>query len=170
MGCGTTETTVDQSDLIPFTRVPCLKHRHIHTLAYRQILTLKQLTLLQVHILPQYYHPLNLNSLPVKCQNDNPSPGAVVPGSHKRSKLRHTIIRQFSRGNQRIREVIPIPDSSGKEPISIGVFTSRGYLKGHKVLISAGPNLGNKVICRYSLLTIQTFIYNKIIILSFPLF
>ena len=80
--------------------------------------------------------------------------------SHKRSMpvhLRHTLI-QFSRGNQGIREVIPIPDSSGDEAIFIGVFTSRGYLKGHKVLISAAPNLGNKVICRYSGFTFQTFI------------
>ena len=40
---------------------------------------------------------LNLNSLLVKHQIDNPSPGAVtggqlVPSSHKRGELRYTII------------------------------------------------------------------------------
>ena len=46
----------------------------------------------------------------------------------------------------------------GKEATFIGVFTSTGYLKGHRVLISAAPNLGNKVICRYPGFTFQTFV------------
>ena len=40
----------------------------------------------------------------------------------------------------------------------ICVLTSSGYLKGHRVLISAAPNLGNKVICKNSGFTFQTFI------------
>ena len=60
------------------------------------------------------YLNLNLNGLLVICQIDNTSPwgapgGKLVPGSHKRCKLGHTVIRHFSRGDQRIREVIPVP-------------------------------------------------------------
>ena len=32
---------------------------------------------------------------------------------------------------------MPVTGSSGKDATFIGVFTSRGYLKGHRVLISA---------------------------------
>ena len=53
----------------------------------------------------------NQNSLLVKRQTDNTTPGGMgldqrglVPSSHKRSKFRHTIIWQFSRGDQRNRE------------------------------------------------------------------
>ena len=93
----------------------------------------------------------------MKRQIDNPSPGAVtggklVPSSHKRSELRHTIIYH------RFREVIPVPDSLGEDAILIDIFTSRGYLKGQGVLISAVPSLGNKVICRYPGFTFQTFV------------
>ena len=43
------------------------------------------------------------------------------------------------------------PVSLGEEAIHvlIDIFTSRGYLKGQGVLISAAPSLGNKVICTY---------------------
>ena len=49
----------------------------------------------------------------------NTSPGGVrigklVPGTHKRCELGHTVIRQCDRGDQRIREVIPVPDSIWK--------------------------------------------------------
>ena len=48
----------------------------------------------------------------------------------------------------------------------ICVFTSRGYLKGHRVRISAG----NKVICIYPCLTFQTFVYqNESMIVSPPI-
>ena len=53
--------------------------------------------------------------------------------------LRHAIIRHFSRGNQRIREDIPAPDSLRKEATFIGVC--RGCLKCHRVLVSAASNL-----------------------------
>ena len=43
----------------------------------------------------------------------------------------YAVVRQFSRGDERIREDIPVPDSLGKEAFLIGVFTSRGNLKGH---------------------------------------
>ena len=60
------------------------------------------------------------SGLLVTCQIDNTSPGGgpggkSVPGSLKRCKLGHTIIRHFSTGDQRIREVIPVPDSLWKE-------------------------------------------------------
>ena len=79
----------------------------------------------------------NRNSLLVKCQNDNTSPGLgrgrLVPtcSSHKGSEFRYAVIRQFSIGDERIREDISVPDSLRKEVFLIGVFTSRGNLKGH---------------------------------------
>ena len=79
----------------------------------------------------------------MKRLNDNTSPGlgqgSVAPSFHKRSEFRYTVVRQFSRGNQEIREVIPDPDSLRKEPKFIGVCTSRGCLKCHSVFISATP-------------------------------
>ena len=43
----------------------------------------------------------------------------LVPRTHKRSELGHTVIRHFSGGKQRVREVIPVPGSLGKETTSI---------------------------------------------------
>ena len=63
-----------------------------------------------------------------------------------RGELRHTVILQFIRRTKRFREVIPVPDSLGEEAILIDIFTSRAYLKGKGVLISATPSLGEKVI------------------------
>ena len=65
-------------------------------------------------------------------------------------------------------EVIPVPDSLGKEAY-IGVCISRVYLNRHCVLISATPLWGDKVICRNSGLTFQTFVqkYEPIIIPPF---
>ena len=56
----------------------------------------------------------HLNGLLVTRQTDNASIGGapggkLVPGSHKRCDLEHTVNRHFSRGDQRIREVIPVP-------------------------------------------------------------
>ena len=66
----------------------------------------------------------NTSSLLVKRQNDNTSPGLgrgrLVHSSHKGSKFR------FSRGDERIREDILVPDSLGKEAFLIDVFTGRG--------------------------------------------
>ena len=46
----------------------------------------------------------------MKRQNDNTSPGLgrgkLVPSSHKGSEFKYTVVRQFSRGDERIREVI----------------------------------------------------------------
>ena len=83
------------------------------------------------------------NSLLVKRQNDNTSPGLgqerLVPSSHKGSEFRYKVVRQFSGGDERIREVIPVPDSLGKDAFLICVFTNRGNLKSHWMLISAMP-------------------------------
>ena len=66
-----------------------------------------------------------------------------------------------SRGNQRIGEFIQVPDSSRKEAIIYASLIAGGYLK-----ISAAPNLGNKVICRYPGFKFQTFVlHNESIIL-----
>ena len=72
---------------------------------------------------------LNLNGLLVIRQIDNISPGGapggkLVPGSHKRCELGHTVIRHFSTGDQRIREVIPVPDSLWKEITFVRLFAS----------------------------------------------
>ena len=64
--------------------------------------------------------------------------------------LDYAIVRQFSRGDEWIREGIPVPDCLGKEAFLIGILTSRGNLKDQLVLISATPVLWDKVICRDS--------------------
>ena len=79
----------------------------------------------------------NLNGLLVTGQIGNTSPGGgvggwgggapggkLVPGSHKRCELGHTVIRHFSRGDQRIREVIPVLDSLWKETTFVCFFAS----------------------------------------------
>ena len=76
--------------------------------------------------------------------------GRLVPSSHKGSKFRYTIVRQFRRGDERIREDIPVPDTLGKETFLVGIYISRGNLKDQRVLISAAPVLWDKVICRNS--------------------
>ena len=55
--------------------------------------------------------------------------GRLVTSSHKGSQFRYTIVRQFSRGDERIREDIPVPDNLGKETFLVGIFTSSGNLK-----------------------------------------
>ena len=74
---------------------------------------------------------LNLNGLLVTRQIDNISPGGggapgvrLVPGSHKRCELGHTVIRHFSRGEKRIREVILVPDSLWKGTTFVRFFAS----------------------------------------------
>ena len=47
--------------------------------------------------------------------------GRLVPSSHKGSKFRYTFVGQFSRGDERIREDIPVPDSLGKETFLVGI-------------------------------------------------
>ena len=60
----------------------------------------------------------------------------ILPSHHgeiyvMRSEFIYTVVRQFSSGGERISEVILVPDSLGKGAFLIGVFTSRGNLKGH---------------------------------------
>ena len=95
----------------------------------------------------------NQNSLLVKRQNDNTSPGLgrgrLVPSSHKG---RDAYVRHFSRGDERIREDIPVPDSlGGKEAFLIGFFASRGNLRGthfgkqllHDIIYNKSLQTGN---------------------------
>ena len=94
----------------------------------------------------------------------------MVPGFHNRCELEHEIIRHLRRGNQRIREVIQVPDSIRKDTTFIVFLDSRGYLKFHWKLISATPNLGDLVICRYSGFTYHIFVWQyKSVILSPPI-
>ena len=65
----------------------------------------------------------------MKRQNGNSSPelsrGRLVPSSHKGSKFRYAIVRKFSRGDERIREDIPVPDSFQEQhPLA---FTKPGF-------------------------------------------
>ena len=82
-----------------------------------------------------YESDQNQNSLLVKRQNDNTSPGLgrgrLVLSSHKGSKFRNAIVQNFSRGDKRVREDIPVPYSLGKEAFLVGIFTSIGNLKDH---------------------------------------
>ena len=102
------------------------------------------------------------DSLLVKGQNDNHSPGPVirelVPSSHQRSELRTTVLCIFSRWDQRIGEGIPIPDSLGEEATFINIYISNGSLKCHRVLIPTMPFFGDKVISWYTGFTFKTFI------------
>ena len=81
------------------------------------------------HIFFGFVQNQNQNSLLVKHQNDNTSPGLgrgrLVPSSQKGSEFRYAVVRQVSRGDERIWEVIPVPDGLGKEAFLIGIFTSR---------------------------------------------
>ena len=74
----------------------------------------------RISLFRRRHNNLNLNGLLVTRQTDNTSPvggggggggvggvapgGKLVPGSHKRCELGHTVIRHFSRGDKRIRE------------------------------------------------------------------
>ena len=66
----------------------------------------------------------------------------LVPSSHQRSEHSNTILRIFSRWNQRIGECIPIPNSLGEEATFINVCISNGSLECHWVLISITPSFG----------------------------
>ena len=63
----------------------------------------------------------------------------LVPRTHERSELGHTLIRHFSSEKERAREIIPVTDSLGKETTFIG-------LKCHRLIISIMPSLGDKVL------------------------
>ena len=97
----------------------------------------------------------------MKRQNDNSSSGAVTGGNKSLAVTREVNLDALSSDNseEKIREVIPVPDSPREgRSYSYRRLNSRGYQKGHGVLISAAPSLWNKVICRYPGFTFQTFV------------
>ena len=104
----------------------------------------------------------NQDSLLLKHRNDNHSSGPVirelVPSSHQTSDLSNTILRIFSRWDQRIGEGFPIADSLGEEATFISICISNESLKCNTVLISTPPSFGDKTICWYTGFTIKTFI------------
>ena len=80
----------------------------------------------------------------MKCQNDNTSyglgRGRLVSSSNKGSEFRYTVARQFSSGDERIGEVIQVPDSfffffffflGGGGAFLIGILTCITNLIGH---------------------------------------
>ena len=80
--------------------------------------------------------------------------GRLVPSSHKGSKFRYTIVRQFSRGDERIREDIPVPDSLGNETFLVGIVTSVGARQRPVVTGSTeGLVTQEKFVCCLSLVT-----------------
>ena len=108
---------------------------------------------------------LNLNGLLVIRQIDNTSPGGapggkLVPGSHKRCELGHTVIRHPSRGDH---------DSLWKETTFARFFASRRHPKSQSVLISTTPTPRDKAICGYSGF-IPRPLYSNISLQSFLLF
>ena len=66
-----------------------------------------------------------LSNIHPACRNDT---NGIKPGSYPKMTDKHAdeYSKHFSRQNQRIREVILVPDSPWKEAIFIGVCTSRG--------------------------------------------
>ena len=84
--------------------------------------------------------------------------GKLVPSSHQRSELSHTILCNFVRGNQRIRKGISIPNSLREEAVFISICASNGSLKSHRVPISTTPSFGDKVICWYTGLYIEVWV------------
>ena len=52
--------------------------------------------------------------------------GKLVPSSHQRRAFNNTILYNFSRWDQRIREDISIPDSLGEEATFINICISNG--------------------------------------------
>ena len=116
--------------------------------------------LLGPHLSVKYCYNVNQwstqdqDSLLVKRRNDNHSSGPVirelVPSSHQRSELSNTILCTFSRWDQRIGEGMPIPVSPGQEATFINICISNVSLECHRVLISATPSFGDKVIFWYT--------------------
>ena len=68
---------------------------------------------------------LNLNSLLVKRQIYNPSPGAVTGGNWSLALTREVNLDTLSSDSSEegFREVIPVPDSLGEEAIHVDIFT-----------------------------------------------
>ena len=80
--------------------------------------------------------------------------GRLVPSSHKGSKFRYTIVRQISRGDERNREDIPVPDSLGKETFLVGIFTSSGNLDEHRLLSEKQHAFRKQHSCETQLITV----------------
>ena len=47
-----------------------------------------------------------------------------APDKPETTQFRYTIVQQFSRGDERIGEDIPVPDSFGTEAFLVGIFTT----------------------------------------------
>ena len=103
-------------------------------------------------------------------QNDNhspgPGPGRLVPSSHQRSELSNTILGTFRRGDKRVWKCIPVPNGlGGGEATLINISVSNGNLICHRMIISAAPNQGDKVICGILALHFRP-LYNNMSLLS----
>ena len=65
---------------------------------------------------------------------------------------------------------IPIFNSLGEEAALVNVSISKGGLKCQRVVISDMPNWWDKVICRYTGCTLQTFVKHSDSTVSPPFF
>ena len=92
----------------------------------------------KVHTLPGADQ--DQDSLLVKCRNDNHLPGPVI-------REVNLAIQSSASSADEIREAT-----------FINICISNGSLKCHRVLVSATPSFGDKVICWYTGFTFKIFI------------
>ena len=97
-------------------------------------------------------------------QNNNyspgPGPGRLVPSSHQRSELSNSILGANSPGDKRVQKCITIPNGLGEKATLINVSTciSNGDLRCRRMVILTVSYHGDKIICWYTVFTLQTFI------------
>ena len=73
--------------------------------------------------------------------------GKLVPSSCQRSKLSYFILCTYSGWDYRMWKGIPISNGLREEGSLVNISFSSGDLKCQRVMISAAPNWGNKVVC-----------------------
>ena len=96
--------------------------------------------------------------------------GKLVPSPYKRSELSKRIFGTFSSRKERICKWIPISNSLGEETALVNVSISKGRLKCRRMMLSDMLNWGDKVICRYTGCTLQTFVKHYDSTISLPFF
>ena len=118
-----------------------------------------------------FVYKQNQNCLLVTCQNDNhsPGPGRLVPSSHQRSKLSNSILGTFSRGDKThvVWKCIPIPNGLGEKATLLNISISNADLICRRMMIPAGPNQEDKVICCILTLPFKP-LYNNMSTVSSP--
>ena len=96
--------------------------------------------------------------------------GKLVPSPYKRSELSNRVFCTFSSRKERICKSIPISNILGEESALVNVSISKGRLKCQRMMVSDMPNWEDKVICRYTGCTLQTFVKHYDFTISSPFF